>query len=401
MNKNIIIIGLLAIVFLGSCGKNKVCKNTVALNDTSFIASTMTLADFLYKSGNIITNKDFPPLVHSIEIIQHKEQYLIIDIRTPEKYKEGHIEGAYNVQRDELLDFFKNEQNPAGFEKIAIVDDNGPLAVYLATLLQLSGYNNAYGLKFGIATWNSKFEEEISKHLSNKYAAKMDTTPTYRPAPSNLPNLETNDIVGLLSERLELTVSDTITNIIISPDEVFNNLDNYFLLAYWSKDKFVQGHIPGSFQYDIRSELSPNIALNTLPTDKRIVVYCNTGHHAIAIVAYLKLLGYDAVSMMYGLNSFMNIDLAKIAAGASVTNASALTRDYPILEGEDRISNPLKTERDSLSNVKFDCAAISGLFPRLKIEEIDIDINYQFANIDTLSRKTEIYEEKYHRENLH
>ena len=173
--KRIILISLMAVLFLGSCNRNQVCKDMMVATDTIFAESNITLSDFMFKSGNIITNKNFPPLVHSIEIFQSKNEYLLIDIRDSIEYSLGHIEGAYNIQRNEILHFFENEVNPASFKKIAIIDDNGPLAIYVATLLRFSGYSNAYGLKFGMGAWNSKFTNNISKYLSNKYANRIDT----------------------------------------------------------------------------------------------------------------------------------------------------------------------------------------------------------------------------------
>jgi rhodanese-related sulfurtransferase len=250
-----------------------------------------------------------------------------------------------------------------------------------------------------MGSWNRKFVGEISKHLSNKYANRIDTNQVFRPQAGNLPNQNTENIVQLLDERLDFLLADTITNIIISPDELFANLDDYFVLAYWSKEKYTKGHISGSFQYDIRSELSPNVALNTLPVDKRIVVYCNTGHHAIAIVAYLKLLGYDAVSMMYGINSFMNLGFQKIAPGAAITDANALAREFPILEGEDRTSNPLKTERDRITDFASSCRDQSGFFPRANFDNNLSDIIQQFVAIERDTVQEEI-KEIYIRENL-
>ena len=174
-------------------------------------------------------------------------------------------------------------------------------------------------------------------------------------------------------------MADTISNIFITSDELFANLDNYFVLAYWSKEKYQQGHISGSFQYDIRSELSSDEALNTLPTDKRIVVYCNTGHHAIAIVSYLKLLGYDAVSMMYGVNSFMNIAFQETAPGAAITDASVLSRNFPILEGEDRTLNPPKKERDKVAAIS--AYIISGFF---EVDTITMNLHSRISDIDSL-----------------
>ena len=42
--------------------------------------------------------------------------------------------------------------------------------------------------------------------------------------------------------------------------------------------------------------------LDTLPTDKPIVVYCWTGQTSAQVTPYLRILGYDAYSMLYGMN---------------------------------------------------------------------------------------------------
>ena len=42
--------------------------------------------------------------------------------------------------------------------------------------------------------------------------------------------------------------------------------------------------------------------LNTLPTDKSVVVYCYTGQTSAHVAGYLRVLGYDAKSMLFGVN---------------------------------------------------------------------------------------------------
>ena len=44
--------------------------------------------------------------------------------------------------------------------------------------------------------------------------------------------------------------------------------------------------------------------LNLLPTDKTIVVYCYTGQTSNQVMTYLRMLGYDAASLSYGVNGF-------------------------------------------------------------------------------------------------
>jgi rhodanese-related sulfurtransferase len=46
--------------------------------------------------------------------------------------------------------------------------------------------------------------------------------------------------------------------------------------------------------------------LTTLPTDKTIVVYCYTGQTSAYVTSYLKTLGYDAKSLVFGANSMIH-----------------------------------------------------------------------------------------------
>lgn len=46
--------------------------------------------------------------------------------------------------------------------------------------------------------------------------------------------------------------------------------------------------------------------LSTLPTNQTIVPFCFTGQHSAFVTAYLNIIGYDAKSLLYGANSFMN-----------------------------------------------------------------------------------------------
>ncbi len=58
-------------------------------------------------------------------------------------------------------------------------------------------------------------------------------------------------------------------------------------------------------QYTPKESLKLSADLKSLPTDKPIVVYCYTGQTSAYVAAYLRLLGYDARSLMFGANSMM------------------------------------------------------------------------------------------------
>ena len=110
----------------------------------------------------------FPYLVTASEIYFGTKDNLLIDIRDTATYSSGHIEGAYNVAANNLMAFLQDSVNTAGYNKVYIIDETGPAALYIATLLRFNGYN-AYGLKFGMGAWNKKFASVLKENISNKY----------------------------------------------------------------------------------------------------------------------------------------------------------------------------------------------------------------------------------------
>jgi len=88
----------------------------------------------------------------------------------------------------------------------------------------------------------------------------------------------------------------------ITPEELKKNLNNpdYFLLDVRKPEAYAEGHIPGSvniFWLDLLDEKN----LEKLPKDKMIVVICYVGHTASQALTILKLLGYKAVGLKFGM----------------------------------------------------------------------------------------------------
>lgn len=320
------------LLLVASCGSDKSCKVTIEASDSTISTNTYTVFEFLDKTGNIVEKNEFPYLVKTYDLYSRIDEYLVIDIRSAEEYAKGHIEGAYNVQRDSLKFFFDNEISASAYPKIAIVGDYGPLSLYVSTLLRLAGYN-AFALKYGMGAWNEKFADNISKYVSNQYGSIAETDNNVKSRLGDMPELISDNILEFIDNRAFELIAEDFSVLNVSPQEVMDNPDNYFVMAYWPEDIYDAGHFPGSVRYQPREDLDPDRYLGTLPTDKKIVVYCYTGHQAAAIVAYLKLVGYDACSFMYGANSFMNVKLKDVAPGVAISDVNNLTSTYPIIEG--------------------------------------------------------------------
>ncbi len=76
--------------------------------------------------------------------------------------------------------------------------------------------------------------------------------------------------------------------------------EELFILDIRKKDDFVKNFIEGSVHCEW-NEVFEFIEEDILPMDKKIIVVCYTGQCAGQVVAILKLLGYDACSLMGGM----------------------------------------------------------------------------------------------------
>ncbi|GAG87770.1 unnamed protein product [marine sediment metagenome] len=124
------------------------------------------------------------------------------------------------------------------------------------------------------------------------------------------------DAKEILKVRLEKAFATPYKEYIIKSADVFETPNNYYVINYWDQDKYNSGHIPGAVDYEPYSSLSSTTDLYSLPTDKKIAIYCSTGQSAAYVVAYLNLLGYEVGNIAYGANSFMNKVLKEKELGA-------------------------------------------------------------------------------------
>jgi len=90
----------------------------------------------------------------------------------------------------------------------------------------------------------------------------------------------------------------------ITPKE-FNDLsqkekDKFFILDIRKPKDFEKGHIENAINI-FWLDLLKNENLKKLPKDKKILVVCYVGHTSSQVMVLLKLLGYDVVSLKFGM----------------------------------------------------------------------------------------------------
>ena len=88
------------------------------------------------------------------EMIQKEKDVIILDVRTPQEYQEGHISNAINIpvqilgQQLDKLNNFKDK-------KILVYCRSGHRSAIASQILDRAGFKNVYNLKGGLLEWKA------------------------------------------------------------------------------------------------------------------------------------------------------------------------------------------------------------------------------------------------------
>ena len=244
------------------------------------------------------------------------DTYYIMDIRSSSDFVTAHIEGANNVAFTDILTDAPN----AGSKPILVVCYSGQTACYATALLRMYGYPSTRALKWGMSGWNpdtaGSWNSKIGSNLADGHSNW-----TYEAAPANLvfdvPTISTTLTSGeaILRQRVEAVVaagfSPTVT---VSGADVLNNPGQYFINNFFNETDYSGpssfGHINGAYRI-FPLTLSDNSILGLDPAaNAKVVNYCYTGQTSAVLTACLRVLGYDAYTMSFGMNGIYNTNPA-------------------------------------------------------------------------------------------
>lgn len=264
------------------------------------------LVQYLEANGDVVNTK-FPSMIAATtvhtNILTGADQY-IIDIRSATDYAAGHIQGAVNVSAAQVLTYYEtnNLQNKA---TVVIACYTGQTAGWVTGLLQMAGYTNVKDLKFGMCSWNSQTANGWMGAMSNAYVSNLTTTAATKPAAGDLPTLSTglSDGAAILRARIEAVFAEGFDPAKITAQSTIQNASNYFIINYWPAEHYNWNHIPGAIQYTPAQSLKLSADLKTIDASKEVVVYCYTGQTSAHVAAFLRVIGYNAKSMLFGVNA--------------------------------------------------------------------------------------------------
>jgi rhodanese-related sulfurtransferase len=213
------------------------------------------------------------------------------------------IQGAVNVAAGDVLTHYESE-NLDTKEVVVIACYSGQTAGWVTGLMHTLGYTNVKDLAFGMSSWNAATSGSWVNNISNARASELVTTATPKAEAGDMPVLSTgsSDPVEILRTRVEAVFAQGFDAAKMTHAALFDSPDNYYNVNYWSVDHYNWGHIPGAIQYTPKADLDYDTFLKTLPTDKTVAVYCYTGQTSAHVAAYLRVLGYDAKTVVFGVN---------------------------------------------------------------------------------------------------
>lgn len=333
MKKYNIILGLLLLLIsisFSSCSDNSATSTKAVINIPPITNQSEALVNFFAQSGDYINAANSPYLISVDDVKDNLDAYLIIDTRYHEDYIKGHIDGAINVDRENIIGFLQSI-NIYQYPKVIIVDNTGQGAAYIASILRAIGFGSVYPMKDGMASWNKEFAYHWGNGIGDKYPNYITDEVFPKNKKGSLPTINTKG--KTLSEILEIQAQKAITyNFSVTIDNLIANINDYYIINYWHKSKYLKAHLTGAHWYEPKKSININTSLTTIPKDKKVIVYCFTGQNSSAVAGYLRLLGYDAYSLRFGSNSFMHTKAIKNGWHGYI--AANKVHEYPVVLGE-------------------------------------------------------------------
>jgi rhodanese-related sulfurtransferase len=99
-----------------------------------------------------------------------------------------------------------------------------------------------------------------------------------------------------------------------------------YVLSVRSAEHYAIGHVPGAANIAWRA-VADEGALDDLPTDQDIIVYCYTGHTGAVATAIINAMGYPSVNMKYGITAWTRDADVRVASPFNEETSS----DFPVV----------------------------------------------------------------------
>jgi rhodanese-related sulfurtransferase len=225
----------------------------------------------------------------------------MVDIRAPEDFANGHIKGAVNITGKALFTPEGLAQLPQD-KQIVLNCYSGQTASQATAALRMMGYD-AYNLLYAVPSWGTN--DKVT------YPFKKDQSGNYRVTTDGASLGESGELPAPLGDTVEAAAATYFAGGFKATKaaDLFANLNDGdasndpVILDTRAAEDYAAGHIPGAVNMNVK-EMFTAANLAKLPKDKQIVSYCYSGQTASQVTGALRLLGYDAYNMQFGMASW-------------------------------------------------------------------------------------------------
>jgi rhodanese-related sulfurtransferase len=319
--KKLLLLFLLPAFILGSCSSDS--NDPAPSNDPQKILTDYMAANNL-DLDDVLNGWIVGAPGSEAEVADFLADRYVIDIRRAEDYNAGHIEGAVNSA---LADVLTTAQ--AANKQILVVCYSGQSAGHAVMALRLSGYSDAQVLKFGMSGWSFNTSASWDNNIGDvaegnanwtdaAVAASSYSNPTFTSASS--------DGATILAERVNAMLNGGFKS--VSNVDVLAAPEDYYINVFWPESAVsTYGCINTSVRVSPMT-IADNTILNLDP-DKTVVTYCWTGQTSSMVTAYLNVIGYNALSLSFGINGMRHSELV---ANDDIHAYSTTTVDLPTVQ---------------------------------------------------------------------
>lgn len=311
LNRFIIVTIILYLVGIPGCLENESeIPIKIELNKTAKIIS------YIESIGDYPNSYFAPTIISAYALFNNINSYLILDIRNSNEFIVGHIVNSININNELLFNFIDSVKNINTNKQIVVVCNDGQASSYYTCLLRVAGFSDIYSLKYGLASWNTYFADGWLNAIQNVVSFSNYTNEVFpKPNPSALPILNIPKSITTDKDITIYRVKEILNEGFSQKQSIsyFNleNQDSSFNVCYGIERLYIQpplqfsiGHAYGVrwFNSTPSFEFRSTKNLQNIPNDFPILIYSTDGQLSACVVAYLRVLGYDAKTLLFGAN---------------------------------------------------------------------------------------------------
>jgi rhodanese-related sulfurtransferase len=203
---------------------------------------------------------------------------LLIDVREPSEYEEGHLPGAVNIP---LRTLAANVDKIPTDRQVFVYCASGYRAGMATSSLRMIGYENVLAFPPGWKGWTAAGEETSTDAVEADVVGDPGFNPELVAA-----------VDGWLSSIPDgwLTAGDV--------EAVKAAIDaGAFVLDVRTEAEYAEGHIPGATNIPLRTITAH---MSEIPTDTQVIVHCKSGFRAALAMPVLGVLGFSNAKAFTG-----------------------------------------------------------------------------------------------------